>query len=83
MENRGFRFVVLIVQVFVVSMLLGCVPSADERYDAGVSDGYAEGYNTECKIRATLVDGDWSDENYLQGYQEGRAAGVADCKAGK
>lgn len=64
-----------------ILLLIGCGPSADSRYDSGYSDGYAEGYNTECKIRATLVEGDWNDENYSRGYQDGRAAGVADCRA--
>ena len=72
--------------IFLVASLLlltGCGPSADSRYDSGYSDGYAEGYNTTCKIRSTLIEGDWDDENYSRGYQDGRAAGAANCKAGK
>ncbi len=64
-------------------LLAGCGPSTDSRYDSGYSDGYAEGYNTTCEIRATLVEGDWDDENYSRGYQDGRFSGAADCKAGK
>lgn len=67
--------------LFVISLLSACGPSADSRYDSGYSDGYAEGYNTTCKIRATLVEGDWDDGNYSRGYQNGRADGVADCRA--
>jgi len=69
--------------ITIILLLNGCGPSADSRYDSGHSDGYAEGYNTTCKIRATLVGGDWDDENYLRGYQNGRVDGAADCKAGK
>lgn len=58
---------------------IGCGPSADARYKSGYSDGYAEGYNTTLKIRATLVEGDWKDNNYSRGYQEGRTAGVQDA----
>ena len=64
-------------------ILSACGPSADSRYDTGYSDGYAEEYNTTCKIRATLVEGDWEDKNYSRGYQDGRVDGATDCKAKK
>ena len=49
----------------VLLMLSGCIgEDADERLDAGYSDGYAVGYNTECKIRTTLIEGDF--DNALQ-----------------
>ena len=62
-------------------LLASCGPSSDSRYESGRSDGYAEGYNTECKIRATIVEGDWDDKDYSRGYQDGRSDGIADCKA--
>ena len=32
----------------------GCKEDEGTTYDSGYGDGYAVGYNTECKIRATL-----------------------------
>lgn len=79
-----FGFIRRLSMLGITALLLpGCGPSADSRYDTGYNDGYAEGYNTTCEIRATLVEGDWDDENYSRGYQDGRADGAADCKAGK
>ena len=49
----------------MISVLSGWVEDdGDERLDAGYSDGYAVGDNTECKIRATLIEGDF--DNALQ-----------------
>lgn len=64
-------------------LLSACGPSADARYDSGYSDGYAVGYNTTCKIRATLIEGDWDDENYSRGYQDGRTEGAIACRSKK
>lgn len=60
--------------------LAGCFEDSEERYDVGYSDGYAEGYNTTCEIRATLVEGDWSSEAYSRGYNAGRLAGAEQCR---
>jgi len=57
--------------------------SADSRYDTGFDDGHAVGYNTTCKIRATLVEGDWDDENYSRGYNDGLIVGADECRANK
>jgi hypothetical protein len=59
--------------------LYGCGPSAEERADVGFDDGYAAGYNTTCKIRATLIEGDWDNEHYSEAYQRGYAYGVEKC----
>ena len=71
-------------QAFLLALLVlsGC-SDADERYDVGYDDGYAEGYNTTCQIRATMVEGDWEDENYSQGYMHGRNDGARDCLASR
>ena len=62
-------------------MLSGCIgEDADERLDAGYSDGYAVGYNTECKIRATLIEGDFDNADYSRGYYAGLADGAAACR---
>lgn len=55
--------------------------NAESRRDAGASDGYAVGYNTTCKIRATLIEGDWKDPDYTSGYYDGYADGAEDCRA--
>ncbi len=68
--------------LIVLLVLSGC-SDADERYDVGYDDGYAEGYNTTCDIRATLVEGDWDDEDYSRGYAEGRYAGAQECLASR
>ena len=72
-----YYFFVFLVPV----MLTSCGDSADSRFDAGYSDGYASGYNTECKIRSTMIEGDWDDKNYTSGYNAGRVDGAADCRA--
>lgn len=56
--------------------------NSDENYDAGYSDGYAEGYNTECKIRSTIIKGDWNNEDYSNGFADGRYDGVNACRSG-
>jgi hypothetical protein len=75
MKLLVIAFIVFVVYIFIT-------PSSDERFDTGYSDGYASGYNTTCKIRATLVEGDWSNEHYKEGYNQGYSAGAADCRAG-
>ena len=79
MDMKIINFV--IATAFFSIFLSGCGESADTRYNSGFSDGYAEGYNTTCKIRATMVKGDWDDKHYSRGYQDGRADGAADCRA--
>lgn len=67
----------------MVSVLaVGCdkIKDASRTYDDGLSDGYAVGYNTECKIRATLVYGAWENEDYTNGYNDGYLDGAADCR---
>lgn len=87
MNNARIKVKASLYHLFYLSLLAlllgGCGPSADSRYDSGYSDGYAAGYNTTCKIRATLIEGDWKDENYSKGYNAGYAVGSADCMAKK
>jgi hypothetical protein len=69
--------------VAIVALLaVGCsVADPEERYDTGAGDGYAVGYNTACEIRATLIEGDFDDQDYARGYAEGMEDGIADCNA--
>jgi len=69
----------LIISFLFFITVSGC-QNAESRYDSGYDDGYATGYNTTCQIRATLVEGDWNDKNYMLGYRDGYAAGALDCK---
>jgi len=72
------------VLMLVLVALAGCKSeNADERLDAGYSDGYAVGYNTECKIRATLIEGDFDSADYSRGYYAGLTDGAAACRRDK
>ena len=58
--------------------LTGC-GNDEKTYDAGYSDGQAEGYNTHCEIRGTLIYGHWDSEEYTRGYHQGNKRGVENC----
>jgi hypothetical protein len=82
--NMSGRFSVRRTALLLVAfsfLLVSCGQGGDSKYQFGYSDGYAEGYNTTCKIRATLVEGNWNDKDYSRGYQDGRMTGVAACIA--
>jgi hypothetical protein len=51
--------------------------------DVGYGDGYAVGYNTTCKLRGTMVEGKWDNEEYMEAYNYGYADGAADCRKSK
>ena len=59
--------------------LTACGGADEEAYNRGYDDGYAVGYNTACEIRATMIEGDWSDEDYSRGYAEGQTDGTIAC----
>jgi hypothetical protein len=46
---RKFSLIIL-----MAASLMACEEGNDTAYNRGYSDGYAVGYNTACKIRATL-----------------------------
>jgi len=71
----------LVSTCFLLSACIG--ENSDERFDVGFSDGYAGGFNTECKIRATLVEGDWDNANYSSGFSQGLIAGADACRRSK
>ena len=68
--------------LFSITFLAGCINKSDpdERFDVGYSDGYAVGYNTECKIRATLIEGDFENADYSRGYYLGLSDGATACR---
>ena len=70
-----------IIPALLLSIAItSCGESDDSAYDRGYSDGYAAGYNTTCKIRSTMIAGDWDNKAYSQGYNAGYSTGSADCK---
>jgi uncharacterized lipoprotein len=73
--NKSLSFIPLLL----VASLAACGESKESSYDRGYDDGYAVGYNTACKIRTTLISGDWDNPDYSRGYADGNSAGVAAC----
>ena len=72
------------ILAFAIWLTLSCKSAderTDERYDVGYNDGYATGYNTACEIRATLIEGDFKNKHYAEGYRVGYSAGVTQCNA--
>ena len=65
--------------MLLVASLAACGESKEASYDRGYDDGYAVGYNTACKIRTTLISGDWGNPAYSRGYADGNSAGVVAC----
>jgi hypothetical protein len=56
-------------------LLAGCESKDWEA--AGFQDGRAATINTTCKIRGTLIGGDWDNAAYARGYSQGANAGAA------
>lgn len=69
-----------IILILPALILTGCGNNKEEKADVGYSDGYAVGYNTECKIRATLVEGDWDNPDYTKAYKMGEMEGIKNCR---
>ena len=63
--------------IVIFTFLSAC--KEEDKYDRGYDDGYASGYNTTCKIRSTLIEGDWDNAGYSKGYAEGQTAGTLAC----
>lgn len=74
--NRGFLLTIVVSCTF----LLSACDVRKNKYDAGYDDGWAAGYNTTCKIRATMIEGDWDSESYSRGYSDGYADGSYECR---
>ena len=68
----------ILVALMIAAFMSACLE--DERFATGHSDGYAKGYNTECKIKATIIEGDFDNEGYSRGYNAGLVDGANDCK---
>ena len=74
--SRGY---LLITTAICISSLSAC-DAFNDQYDSGYDDGWAAGYNTTCKIRATMIEGDWNSESYSRGYSDGYADGSKECR---
>jgi len=72
----------ILTTVLLLLILIYC-SDPDERLDVGYDDGYAVGFNTTCKIRATLIEGDWDNQHYKRGYHAGYRAGSIACRNSK
>ena len=70
-----------ILVMSVTLVLAAC--GAEDKFDTGYSDGYASGYNTTCEIRSTLIEGDFGNPSYKQGYDAGYKKGTQDCRGQK
>ena len=50
------------LHLLIVRILFtGCKSEADKRFEAEYADGYAVGDNTECQIRATIIERDFDN----------------------
>ena len=67
--------------LILVLLLQGCFSDSDADYEYGYGDGYGAGYNTTCKIRATMIKGDWDNEDYSKGYKAGCSDGSYACRS--
>ena len=65
--------------LFLMSLLLISCGNDEKTYDSGYNDGFAEGYNTQCQIRATIVYGHWDSAEYSKRYNAGRNDGAQAC----
>jgi hypothetical protein len=63
------------LSILLLTLLSGCESKDWEA--AGYQDGRAATINTTCKIRATLIGGQWDNAAYARGYSQGANAGAA------
>ena len=77
--NRDVNMKKLLVYFLLLQTLLfGC--SHDEKtVESGYNDGFAEGYNTQCRIRGAIIHGHWDSAEYSKGYDMGSSDGVRAC----
>jgi hypothetical protein len=60
------------------ALLFGC--SHDEKtVESGYDDGFAEGYNTQCRKKATIIQEHWDSAEYKKGYDMGSKDGIQAC----
>lgn len=78
----GFMIRAVFILLSLVFFGVGCSEQEKPKgADVGYSDGYASGYNTECDIRATVIYGDWENEEYSQAFSNGEYDGKIACRS--
>jgi len=68
-----------IILIILIVVAVRYFNGTEDKYDVGYDDGYASGYNTTCKIRATMIEGDWDNKSYSNGYNAGYRDGSIAC----
>lgn len=79
-KNRNYQGGIMKIVLIILSLVLISCADPEERLDVGASDGYAVGFNSTCKIRSTLIDGDFDNKDYKRGYESGYREGVIACR---
>lgn len=72
--------VLLIAGSAVVGLAAGQLPQKD-RMSAGYNAGYAVGYKAACSKEVVVIEGEWSNSSYSQGFAGGVADGTLACSA--
>jgi hypothetical protein len=68
-----------IILIVLIVLVVRHFNEPEDKYGVGYDDGYATGYNTTCEIKATLIEGDWENESYSNGYNAGYRDGSIAC----
>lgn len=64
----------------IVAVLVLMVRAETDKYEAGYDDGYKIGCHTAKRTIGPLeIDPDWSDSDYVSGYNDGHTDGVYLC----
>jgi hypothetical protein len=70
--------VVLVAASAVVGLAAGYLPE-DDRLASGYNDGFVVGYAAACRSEQIVIDGQWSNASYSEGYAAGVADGALAC----
>jgi hypothetical protein len=70
--------VVLVAASAVAGLAAGHLPEKD-RMATGYNDGFAVGYAAACRSEQIVIDGQWGNASYSEGYAAGVADGALAC----
>ena len=79
MRHENMKRTISVAVAVLAAISLTGFGTKPKTFDQGYGDGYAVGYNTTCKVRATHFYGDWDSRAYQNGYASGLRAGVRAC----
>ncbi len=68
----------LVAASAVVGLAAGHLPEED-RMTTGYNDGFVVGYAAACRSEQIVIDGQWSNATYSEGYAAGVADGALAC----